>query len=188
MVKGFKEQILQLRKEGKTYKEIREILGCTKSVISYHCKNAGLEHQNARNYPSFDIIELANSLYEQGKTLMEISIATKKSRHSIKKYIKNYNSKKYIKNISRSQSVVNWRKRTRRELIGYKGGKCKICGYNTCMEALDFHHLNPLEKDFTISGKSWSFETLKKEVDKCELLCRNCHTEVHQGLHKDKGL
>ena len=48
--------------------------------------------------------------------------------------------------------------------------------------ALEFHHLNPLEKDFNISSSSKPIEELKKEVDKCQLLCANCHREVHQEI------
>ena len=67
-------------------------------------------------------------------------------------------------------------------------GVDNIGGYDKCIEALAFHHLDPMEKDFNIGGKSWAIETLKKEADKCILVCHNCHTEIHQGLHKDKGL
>ena len=69
------------------------------------------------------------------------------------------------------------------QLIVYKGGKCKKCGYNKCEGALQFHHRDPKEKDFTISrinlSKSFSIENLYKEVDKCDLLCANCHSEEH---------
>jgi hypothetical protein len=40
--------------------------------------------------------------------------------------------------------------------IAYKGGECSICGYNKCVAALEFHHLNPSEKDFTISAKGYT--------------------------------
>ena len=50
------------------------------------------------------------------------------------------------------------------------------------MSVLQFHHLNTEEKDFTISAKSYSFERLKKEVDKCVMLCSNCHIEVHEEI------
>jgi hypothetical protein len=46
---------------------------------------------------------------------------------------------------------------------------------------LEFHHLDPNEKDFSIGGKSWSLERLKKEVDKCILICANCHRELHSS-------
>jgi aconitase B len=65
-------------------------------------------------------------------------------------------------------------------LIAYKGGKCENCNYDKNQAALSFHHLDPKEKDFEISGKHClSLERLKKEVDKCSLLCLNCHAETH---------
>lgn len=63
--------------------------------------------------------------------------------------------------------------------IDYKGGKCQRCGYDKSYAALTFHHIKPETKKFTISGnycRSW--ESIKKELDKCELLCMNCHAEV----------
>jgi predicted HNH restriction endonuclease len=40
--------------------------------------------------------------------------------------------------------------------------------------------LNPDEKDFQIGGSSYSFEKLKIEVDKCIMVCSNCHIEIHE--------
>lgn len=75
------------------------------------------------------------------------------------------------------------RKNIKRKCVEYKGGKCFVCGYNKFQGSLDFHHVNPKEKDFAISTmKSNSFESLKQELDKCVLLCKNCHCEVHAGL------
>jgi hypothetical protein len=71
------------------------------------------------------------------------------------------------------------------KLVEYKGGKCQSCGYNKNQNALSFHHLDPKQKDFEISGKHClSLERLKKEADKCALLCLNCHAEVHSGIMK----
>lgn len=64
--------------------------------------------------------------------------------------------------------------------IEYKGGKCIKCGYDKCYAAFDFHHRNPLEKEFSwhfMRRKSW--DTIKTELDKCDLLCANCHRETH---------
>jgi hypothetical protein len=72
-------------------------------------------------------------------------------------------------------------------LIDYKGGRCQSCGYNKPIPgAYDFHHRDPGQKDFGISGKTKSFEALKAEVDKCDLLCRRCHAEVHHELNEKK--
>lgn len=60
------------------------------------------------------------------------------------------------------------------------GGGCKICGYNKCIDALDFHHRDPLTKKFSISNKGGhSIGDLKKEAEKCDILCANCHREIH---------
>ena len=68
----------------------------------------------------------------------------------------------------------------KKKCVEYLGGSCVRCGYNKCLAALDFHHKNPLEKDFEIGRKKLlSFEKLRIELDKCELLCRNCHAEEH---------
>jgi len=69
------------------------------------------------------------------------------------------------------------------ECINYKGGKCIVCGYNKYIGSLDFHHLNPEEKEFNIARlKGYNLESLKKELDKCVILCKNCHSEFHHGL------
>ena len=61
------------------------------------------------------------------------------------------------------------------------GGKCSKCGYDKCIGAFDFHHKDRSQKDFSISvsGKTRSWEKLRMELEKCELLCANCHREHH---------
>ena len=66
--------------------------------------------------------------------------------------------------------------------VEYKGGKCSVCGYCKYTGALDFHHLDPKQKDFNISKNLHSkpsIESIKEELDKCILLCANCHRELH---------
>lgn len=78
--------------------------------------------------------------------------------------------------------VSSWRRRTKKILIEYKGGKCQKCGYcKPVPGAYVFHHRDPSKKDFAISanGNCRSIEILKKEVDKCDLLCVLCHVEIH---------
>lgn len=72
------------------------------------------------------------------------------------------------------------------KMILYKGGQCVSCSYNKCQDALEFHHLNPNEKDFTVAQYKGSIlnNTIKKELDKCILVCSNCHREIHAGLLK----
>lgn len=63
-----------------------------------------------------------------------------------------------------------------------RGGKCERCGYDTTIKALEFHHLDPSQKDFTISNDKFKLEEALKESEKCALLCANCHRELHDGL------
>ena len=72
--------------------------------------------------------------------------------------------------------------------VEYKGGKCEKCGYNKCLEALEFHHLNPNEKDFMLSDRNliWSWTQIKEELDKCILVCANCHREIHARKESDE--
>ena len=80
------------------------------------------------------------------------------------------------------KNVGTWRKRTKELLVEYKGGKCEFCGYNKCIEALEFHHIDETTKEFAISGSTKSLEKQKKEADKCYMLCANCHRELHSGF------
>lgn len=83
-----------------------------------------------------------------------------------------------------SASVQKRRDKLKELAVGYKGGCCSRCGYDKYIGALEFHHLDPKEKDFGIAGKgiTRSFEKLKIELDKCILVCANCHREIHQEL------
>ena len=72
--------------------------------------------------------------------------------------------------------------------LEYKGGCCSRCGYNKSKRALSFHHLDESKKDFTISGKHChSWERIRKELDKCILVCSNCHMEIHEQLEDRCG-
>jgi hypothetical protein len=69
----------------------------------------------------------------------------------------------------------------KKQAIIHKGGKCVLCGYKRCKKALHFHHLNDFEKIVNISDcKTW--EEIEQEIDKCVLVCANCHAEIHSGF------
>lgn len=63
-----------------------------------------------------------------------------------------------------------------------RGGKCIRCGYNKCLKALEFHHVDPSKKDFTISNDHFKLLEAVKETKKCILICSNCHKEFHDNL------
>lgn len=69
------------------------------------------------------------------------------------------------------------------KLIEYKGGSCIKCGYNKYYGALELHHRDASDKEFNwtkLRLKSW--DKIRVEADKCDLLCANCHREVHQSI------
>lgn len=65
--------------------------------------------------------------------------------------------------------------------LEYKGSKCEVCGYSKYVGALEFHHRNPIEKDFAISKIKVFDDKMRRELDKCDLLCSNCHKERHSS-------
>ena len=94
------------------------------------------------------------------------------------------------KNVERQKLIiVSRRQRLKIKAIEYKGGACNVCGYDKTTTALCFHHRDPTTKSFSISNggleKSWNI--LKEELDKCDLLCANCHVEEHDRILKLKN-
>lgn len=84
------------------------------------------------------------------------------------------------------KAVAKRRRKIKTLAIEYKGGKCQICGYSKYQGALELHHLNKSEKSFGIgdNGYTRSWEKVKAELDKCILLCANCHREVGGGVQQ----
>lgn len=84
-----------------------------------------------------------------------------------------------------SEAVKKWRETSKQRMIDSMGGKCQLCGYSRCNDSLEFHHLNPNQKDLSFGGiraniVSWAKIVI--ELRKCILLCSNCHKEVHRGI------
>ena len=104
--------------------------------------------------------------------------------------VKGGNTRKYcfecspLINKKDSSTLINQkiclRRAMKKQALKLKGGKCSICGYDKCVAALEFHHLDSNEKEFKLSnGNTMSWDTYKKELEKCILVCSNCHAEIH---------
>jgi hypothetical protein len=118
---------------------------------------------------------------EQTSKKFEVSIST----------VKKYSNKKFINRTEDDRKKANYnhvktfRKRTKEKAVEYKGGKCNICNYDRCISALEFHHLEPSKKDFTLSqSMNIAWNKIEEELDKCILVCANCHREIHEGIIK----
>lgn len=115
---------------------------------------------------------------------MEIKFCKKcQTNKHIVDFYKKKNSFKllpYCKSCTNFQSIERNR-RFKESCVEYKGGKCEDCGYNKCIGALEFHHLDDDSKEFNISSKrnNGISDSIIKELDKCALLCANCHRERH---------
>lgn len=98
-----------------------------------------------------------------------------------------YDKRQICKECTKENERIKYHKK-KEQVIEYKSGlRCKKCGENR-FYLLDFHHLDPSQKDYTISHNSRiKFENLMKEIDKCILLCSNCHREFHY-LEREEGI
>lgn len=82
------------------------------------------------------------------------------------------------------QAVSKRRRKIKELAVEYMGGSCLVCGYSKYIGALEFHHIDPGKKEFGLgmSGLTRSWEKTRKELDKCVIICSNCHREIHGGL------
>lgn len=86
----------------------------------------------------------------------------------------NYQTRKHQKTVLRRSMKL--------QAIKMLGGKCSICGYKKCVDALEFHHRDPKQKKFKLgSGNTMSWKEYKEEAKKCILVCSNCHKEIHSS-------
>lgn len=186
MAISVKKEIIRLRGEGKTYDEIKNLLGCSKSTISYHCvrNNIGDDRAIVNN----DLINEINEYYTN-HTIEETAKKFNVSRTTIIRYANNKRVKltDYELRERNYNHVKTYRQKIKDRAVEYKGGSCVKCGYNKCTRALEFHHNNPNEKDFHLSSyKVLSWDKIKDELDKCIMVCSNCHKEIHFELDKER--
>lgn len=110
---------------------------------------------------------------------MEKVILKECSVHGMTEYVLR-NDGRYRCRKCAADSVRRKRYRLKEKAVEYKGGKCEICGYDKCIDALEFHHLDSSKKDFGISsGETRKWNKIKNELDKCIMVCSNCHRELH---------
>lgn len=100
-----------------------------------------------------------------------------------RQYIEKTSSGKTISRCAkcRVERVLKCRRESIKKLKRHFGGKCIKCGYDKCLAALDFHHVDPATKSFGLSadGRYLSFAKMIEEARKCVLICCRCHREEH---------
>lgn len=150
-------------------RQIAEKLKCSQTNIRYWLKKFNLKTYS--RIPSINLIEKTCPKCKENKPTSEFH----KKRNG-----KGFSC--YCKICVRNQTLTRQRK-IKQKCIDYKGGKCQCCEYDSYIGALEFHHLEKNQKEYTIGqNKGRSFDNLKKELDKCLLVCSNCHREIHGGF------
>lgn len=95
------------------------------------------------------------------------------------------------RNNQRANTTNTYRKRMQRAFEDYKAKKgCEICRYNRNGACLDFHHINPRDKQRRITASLFYFrsELFEKELKKCRLVCKNCHYEIHNPKDRNNKI
>lgn len=145
------------------------------------CRNCNNKKWKSKN-PNIECFICKKPIYRNPSKLKEIQFCSYGCRNIYFSGDKNFAWKG-----GREKSKERNRESDKTRKIKYKlraikilGGKCSECGYNDCIAAFDFHHKNPLEKDYTIKNiSSCGWEKIEKEILKCILLCSNCHRKHH---------
>ena len=91
----------------------------------------------------------------------------------------------YYSNCKRclTNKAIQRKKSLKVKAVEYKGGKCQMCGYDKYIGALEFHHRDPLKKDISFGKlRKRKWVTYRDELDKCDMVCSNCHSEIHHKI------
>lgn len=168
-----KNILVELIEKNYTQQQIADELYCSQTNVKYYLKKYNLKTKTTQKRGNGMCVTCKNSL--KGRQTKYCSLGCK-SKELYSKNTNNYQSQK--------------ERAIRRKILFIKilGGKCKNCGYKKNLSALHFHHRIPIEKSIKIDSRSCSntkYEILLEEVKKCDLLCANCHAEIHYSHFND---
>ena len=148
----------------------------------HHCNTCGQKLILGKNWTK------ASSQYYEYICLDCLKKRAKNWRANNLPHVRSIVQKSYYKNKEqRIEKQHQDYEKNKKILQQLKSNGCAICGYNKCDASLDFHHTNPKDKKFQISSSALDLKTERvvNELNKCILLCRNCHGEIH-FLEKNK--
>lgn len=168
-----RERLEALVAEGRSIAEIAEAVKLSKATVRYWLRKYGLRTAGDRR-----------SRHAARSRALEISeIERECSRHGTTVFIMEGRGYYRCKRC-RAERVAARRRSLKATLVAEAGGRCILCGYSRCAAALEFHHLDPDEKRFALAagGLSHSLARLRTEIERCVLLCSNCHAEVESGV------
>jgi hypothetical protein len=170
-----KEILIRFIDNGLSINQMSKIVGKAPTTISYWLRKFNLKTNNL-SFKDKGLVDYNGGRCcpkcNETKSLTEFYDRRGKQGGSV-----------YCKSCTSKQSLDRQRA-LKQQAVDYKGGCCEKCGYSKYNGALEFHHLDPKEKDFSIGSlKSYSFsDKIKEELDKCVLVCANCHREIHGNV------
>jgi TyrR family helix-turn-helix protein len=166
---GIERDVLEnLVAEGLSIRRIADRLGLSYTTVRHWLRRYGLETRRAKRLRTPDVPGL--------EPLLQCP------HHGFVPHVRGSDGFLRCRRC-RSIAVMRRRARVREILIAEAGGRCLVCGYDGDHAALQFHHLVPATKAFTLrDGDTRSLARMREEASKCVLLCANCHAEVEAGL------
>ena len=148
-----KDKIVELYTQGITRKEISNTLGVSYSTVKKHTSG------------------LPSNIKQTAYRCRTCDVTGSENFYSAAKY--------QCKSCWNKRSVKSGKDKITTLKLEY-GGKCSICGYDKCLNALEFHHTDPTKKEFHLGERrGLNIEALRIELDKCIIVCSNCHAEIH---------
>jgi transposase len=168
-----RERLEELVQAGRTIAEIGAELELGKATVRYWLRKYGLRTAAARRAEAGAEARAAGML----------TVIRTCRRHGEVEFVVEGRGYYRCKRC-RLEQVASHRRALKATLVEEAGGRCRLCGYDRCVAALEFHHLDPMQKRIGISagGLGLSISVLRTETAKCVLLCSNCHAEVENGV------
>jgi 5-methylcytosine-specific restriction endonuclease McrA len=167
------DRLEQLVADGASIARICRDLGMTRYAAKRALKRAGLRTQRA--------VHLHSSREARANGVSRVVRTCPK--HGVGPFARDARGTYRCTRCS-ADAVSKRRRRIKAILIEEAGGRCGLCGYDRCVRALAFHHLDPDTKAFGLAegGLARSLAQARAEAAKCILLCANCHAEVEAGV------
>jgi transposase len=174
-----REQLEPLVERGATLKEIADELHRSPRTVWHWLKHHGLSTKNGRGRrATFSDAEIAEAVRNGTRTLVGTC-----QRHGRTEFVLVGSANHPRCKRCRAEAEMRRRRKVKRILVDEAGGACVVCGYERCVAALQFHHLDRDRKSFGLAqrGITRSIEEVRKEAQKCLLVCSNCHAEIEAG-------
>ena len=159
-----KQTLHKFVEEGLTIREIGERLLIAQTTVRYWLKKYALKTKRGPH----------------GKLPKDYAVSRRCLKCGETDPNKFYGNKRQICAKCHNQVQLKTGRENRQFAVDYLGGKCEQCSFDKHPSAMDIHHVDPSSKDPGFSTmRYWNRDKIKAELDKCILLCKNCHAILH---------